>query len=55
MVEEYTQYRENKRSWSNSTNTHADTKQWERLVSIAESGIKVKKQRLAPLTKAIAF
>ena len=55
MVEESTNYRENKRSWSNTTNNDAEVKQWERFVSIAESGVKVKKQCLAPLTKASAF
>jgi hypothetical protein len=55
MLQESTSYRENKRSWANETGTDADAKQWEQFMSIAESGAKVKKQCLAPLTKASAF
>jgi hypothetical protein len=55
MVEESTSYRENKRSWVNTTSTTVDAKQWEQFVSIAESGTTIKKECLAPLTKASAF
>jgi hypothetical protein len=55
MLQESTSYRENKRSWANETGTDADAKQWAQFVGIAESGAKVKKQCLAPLTKASAF
>jgi hypothetical protein len=55
MLQESTSYRENKSSWANGTGPDTDAKQWEQFVSIAESGAKVKKQCLAPLTKASAF
>ncbi|KAF2647718.1 hypothetical protein K491DRAFT_291679 [Lophiostoma macrostomum CBS 122681] len=52
MVVECARYTEAKQQWSNSRNPDADVKRWERFVGIADSGAGLKKECLAPLTKA---
>jgi hypothetical protein len=61
MVDECPQYREKRRVWLRKAYVDADTqagaelKQWERFINIAESGIKMKEECLAPLTKTSGY
>jgi hypothetical protein len=61
MVDKCLQYREKRRVWSRKVDVDADTqagaeaKQWERFINIAESGIKMKEECLAPLSKTSEY
>lgn len=61
MVDECPHYREKRRVWSRKLDVDADTqaeaevKQWGRFIDIAKSGIKMKEQCLAPLTKTSGY
>jgi hypothetical protein len=61
MVDECPQYREKKRVWSRKADVDANTqagaelKQWERFINIAESGIKMREECLASLTKTSGY
>tara|TARA_R110002003_G_scaffold482_2_gene20054 strand:+ start:1018 stop:1422 length:405 start_codon:yes stop_codon:yes gene_type:complete len=61
MVDECPHYKEKRHAWSRKldvdadTQNEADVKQWERFISIAESGIKMKGECLAPLNKTSGY
>ncbi|KAF2823612.1 hypothetical protein CC86DRAFT_422603 [Ophiobolus disseminans] len=61
IVAECLHYREKRRVWSRKRDVNADTqaevdvKQWERFINIAKSGIKMKEECLAPLTKTSGY
>ncbi|KAH7108736.1 hypothetical protein B0J11DRAFT_416396, partial [Dendryphion nanum] len=54
MQAECTQYKKAKRHWLNGKNTDVDKKRWELFLDVAKSGAALKRECLAPLTKASA-
>ncbi|KAH7111059.1 hypothetical protein B0J11DRAFT_598922 [Dendryphion nanum] len=52
MQAECTQYKKAKRHWLNGKNTDVDKKRWELFLDVAKSGAALKRECLAPLTKA---